>query len=1075
MISVKLLKNRLSFYIVICLLTICVNLPAKGIGYHFIQYNSNKGLSQNTIYSIVKDDKGFMWFGTFDGLNRFDGYDFKKYYPKVDSENSLTSNDITYLHIDKKRRFWISAFGSGLNQYIPEQEQFLSYKNDVTDSNSIQSDYIFSITEDKESNLWLTTLNEGIIKFEPEQNKFTNFRPQDKIPTLSNHVRSLFLNDDGSIWFGSTKGVGILNPETGEVKKIIDKTNLLSDLFILSICQTDDGAIWIGDNKGSLYKYNINSNLAQKYEVKYNNGKMLNSSISEFYEDNDKILWIGTRAGLFYYDNNKDQILSASNKLTSSEISFDYKRIESLYQSDDGVFWVGTHSEGVFKVINIQGKFNHHILPKENENEFDSRTVKAIFRDSKNNIWFGKETGVIKFNFQTKTYSFFKYNPEDKNTISFDLVSDICEDDEENIWIATSRGLNEFNPKTEKIRRYLLDNKYENTRRIRKLVFSKNKKLYIGTSGQGVLIMKNKRIVEHLMHKESNINTLSGNLISTIFEDSNGLIWIGTFGDGLNKYNPKTKQIKRYNFDKTNKGFFDKIYSIWEDKRQDVNILWIATSSGLVKLNRVDDTFKYYTMKDGLPNNILYAVLGDDDNNLWISSNAGISKFYIPTERFVNYDVNSGLQGMEFNFNAYLKDKNGMFYFGGVNGYNVFHPDSIFNINKCKSLIFTKLIIDNIEVSSEEKTRINKSFSYADQVNLNWRDNVVKFEFSSMDYSTFNGSNYAYKMEGLDDRWNFIGLNRTATYTNIPSGTYELKISTVDVEGEVSENFSSITVNVKPPFWNTWLARIIYILAAILGLYGLIKFYLSKQQKELNKEKELTERLVKVDKLKAEFLAQMSHEIRTPVNTMLNFTSLIREELSDKINDDLRVSFEVIDKGGRRLVRTIDLILNVSELQLGTYNPKIENVDVVSEIIKPLFKEFYSHAESKKLDLKFTNEIGEDVFLDIDKYSITQIFINLIDNAIKYTDEGKIELRIFKNEEQQFCVDVIDTGIGISDEYIAKLYEPFSQEETGYTRRYEGTGLGLSLVKKCCDINKIKIKVVSNKNVGSTFTLVFTT
>ena len=520
--------------------------------------------------------------------------------------------------------------------------------------------------------------------------------------------------------------------------------------------------------------------------------------------------------------------------------------------------------------------------------------------------------------------------------------------------------------------------------------------------------------------------------------------------------------------------------------------------------NSLNIKFINYSTDDGLPDNNIQGMLEDDKGNIWISTNKGLSKFHPMLETFENFDISDGLQSNEFFVNACIKRKNGELVFGGNKGFIIFHPDSIKIDNTRPRVIITDFFLFNsiVPINAEIDGRIilSKNISETKEIILSHNQNVLSFEFSALHFAAPGKNTFAYILEGLESQWNYSGNRNFASYSHIPPGKYIFKVKAANPNKIWSEEEHNLSITILPPFYETLWFRIFSVLFIGFVIYSgyLWKIRnIKKRQDDLedliNEKSDLNDKLLKEiierkviekeliiakekaegsEKLKSEFLAQMSHEIRSPVNTILNFADLVKEVIEIEQDEIIKESFESIQNAGERIVRTIDLILNMSELQTGNYKCIFIEIDLKKSVLERLHSEFSYKAKKKNIDLLLKIE-AKKLFLIADEYSVTQIFVNLIDNAIKYTPEGKVEIRAFINDSDKITIEISDTGIGMSEEYMKNIFIPFNQEQKGYSRQYEGNGLGLALVKKYCEMNNAEISVKSEKGKGSTFTVVF--
>jgi signal transduction histidine kinase len=645
--------------------------------------------------------------------------------------------------------------------------------------------------------------------------------------------------------------------------------------------------------------------------------------------------------------------------------------------------------------------------------------------------------------------------------------------------------------------------------------------LWLGTDKGLVRINLTNEKLTRFLHSQSDPASISNSYVWRLFTDSNENLWACT-SNGLNCLKPNTDKFVVYSFDKNNP------YSISNRENNDIledkdHFLWIATADGLNKFDPVNNKFERIHFRD-MSYEMICSIQQDKSGCLWLGTSKGLIRFNPKNGDYNLYDVEDGTQSNEFNFPSLLA-QTGEFYFGGINGFNVFRPEEIISNPHIPPVYITGFSVMNKTVGVGEalngRVILNNSLEEIKEINLNYDENIISFEFAALDYQSPSKNRHHYMMENYDTDWNQAGTIRFATY-NLEPGDYIFKVRGSNNNNIWNQTGYSINIHISPPWWKTlWFkisVSILFLGALYLVLYIRTNYLknqsanleclvwertaqLSKQQEivkeqaekiqqanfeleQLNSELEqrvierteeletAKEKAEKADKIKSEFLAQMSHEIRSPINVVLSFSNLIRSEIEDKVDPDLREGFQSIDNAGKRIIRTVDLLLNMSEIQTQSYDFIPEKLDIVKDILHSILPEYFFSAKEKALSLSLDNCAVKTNIIG-DNYTLDQIFANLIDNAIKYTNSGAIVIKVFNDETGLIVCEIEDSGIGISEEFMGNIFKPFTQEEQGYTRRYEGNGLGLALVKKYCELNGIDISVKSRKGEGTTFILKF--
>ncbi|MCX6151208.1 MAG: ATP-binding protein [Ignavibacteriales bacterium] len=1059
--------------------------------YEISRISIEQGLSQSSVYSILQDRHNFMWFGTAEGLNKYDGYKFYTYkFDRYDS-SSISDNWILALREDKSGTIWIGTNGGGLNKFDDKTEKFIHFKYDINNPKSLSDNVVNTILEDKNGVLWIGTDN-GLNKFDKVSKTFFSYKndPSNSNSISNNYVNTIFEDSQSNLWVGTNDGgLNKFDRAKGifyQFKNDPKNSNSISNDRIWAIQEdpNNKNILWVA-TYGGLNKFDVENGIF--YNLKHDNtnpNSLIGNSIRSFKIDSKGNFWIGTngdgldkyqaKKNMFYhflYDRNEKNSISKNN-------------IVSIYEDKSGLIWIGTRSGGLNKIKKY--KFRKYAFSTFSIEDINTNNIWSIFKDDEKNVWIGTDNGLLVFNRASGKCITYKNNPRDSKTISDNVITAIFEDKNKTIWIGTeSGGLNKFDKQSGSFIsfKHNPNNPFSITDDyVKTICEDKQGVLWIGTRGGGISAFdRTKSIFKNYRNTNSN-NSLSHNRVNYIFEDQSGQLWICTSGGGLNKFNRKTETFTHFTFDPANPNSLSDIYALScnEDKAGN---LWVCTyDGGLNKFDKTTGKFIHFNMKNGLPGNVVYGVLEDSVGNLWISTNNGLSKFNPQAQSFMNYDNRDGLQGTEYNSGSFYKSKDGEMFFGGINGFNSFFP------NEIKDNQFSPPIVITAFRKFDQLVTFNEPISEMDKINLSYKENYFSFEFASLDYSSPEKNQYAYMMEGFDKDWIKCGSRRYVSYTNLRAGEYTFKVKGTNSDGLWNDKPAEIKIIISPPYWNTWWFRI----SIVVLIIGLIYFFYKKRikyfethtqilQKEiverLKVEEELTkakEKAEESDRLKSNFLAQMSHEIRTPINTILSFTSLLKDETENKISLDLQPSFGIIEQGGRRLIRTIDMILNMSEIQAGRFDIQLRKLNIVDDILSDIVSEFRFIASGKKLQLSLDCN-AENKNIIGDRYSVLQIFQNLIDNSLKYTESGSVTISVYNQTNKLINVDVKDTGIGISEEYLSELFIPFSQEDSGYTRRFEGTGLGLSLVENYLKLNNAGISVQSEKGKGSIFTVSFKT
>jgi ligand-binding sensor domain-containing protein len=802
------------------LLTIPAELTAQISDVTFQQIFLQHGLSQSIVKCILQDRKGFMYFGTEDGLNRYDGYKFLVYRYDPEDTNSISYNDINCLYEDNNRIIWIGTFNAGLNRFDQSKKNINRFQHDGNNPNSLSHNNIICICEDKSGNLWIGTDN-GLnrLNLNNTGNKSFEFKkyfyePENSKSINSNSINSLFTDRDGNLWIGTSNGVCKLTRNNIDKKKfeferiLFEEHNIANSITVRAFCQDKDGNFWIGSDHG-LYKLtgkNNNSPLISYFPLV--NDRRISPRNNDIYAlcfDNSGYLWIGTNGGgIILYDIARNKFTVYTNDPQDSR-SLSYNEIRAIYKDRSGIMWVGTYGAGINKVTRGAREFFHYTHIPNETNSLSHPIIWSIYEDSDSVLWIGTHGGGLdRFDRKSSTYSHFVSNRNNPASISSNIVRVVIQDKEGYLWLGTNGGgINRFNKNTGQCEIYENNPRDKNSlasNNIRCIYEDKLGDIWVGTYGNGMdKFNKSEKNFIHYVNNPDDSHSLSNNFVRTIYEDKQGSFWIGTEGGGLNKFDRKNNIFKYYRHNPNNSNSInnDYVFSILEDKDR---IFWIGTyGGGLVRFDPLAEKFTSFTTKDGLIGDAIYGVLQDKNGNLWISSSKGLSKFNPLDKKVTNYTVSDGLQSNEFNGGSYFKSKSGEMFFGGINGFNAFYPEKISGNNYIPSIAITSFQKFNQEVSTA------RPISELNEIKLSYEDYFFSFEFSSLDFSAPEKNKYAYKMEGLDDNWIFTTSDkRYASYTTLPPGNYVFRVIGSNSDGIWNNTGTSINLIITPPFWNTW-------------------------------------------------------------------------------------------------------------------------------------------------------------------------------------------------------------------------------------------------------------------------------
>jgi len=839
-------------FFLILLLTICCQVNAS---IRFTSYDIEDGLSQNTVNTIVQDKYGFMWVGTQDGLNRFDGFEFEIFYADTENPNSLSNDYIYDLFIDQKGSLWIATRGGGLNRFNYDSETFdhFTYFKSGANSNyhSIQQ-----IIQPNPDELWLATHDAGIQIFNLQSQTFSPFIFNKKHNELLSHkiITSLLLDSKNNLWLGTeTNGLikySIDTRSTEYFKHSEQQPYSLSDNQITSIYQDQNQTIWVATLNG-LNKYQEKEGPFRRLMLKNTNQETSNYiAIRDIKEDKEQRLWLATSSGLQVLNKDRDKLSRHQNNPMLKE-SLSGNVVFELYIADNNTFWIGLFAHGVNKFNLSKQLFTHIYKDSSTETSLQHDEIWSIFEDSQKDIWLGVDGGGLNFfDKKTQEVSHFIHDKNNKNSLSSNRVWAIAEHRPNIMWVGTyDAGLNLIDTKRNLVEHFINQPDNDNSlidNKILALYKDKEKNLWIGTkSGLDKLDTVTKNF-SHFNFDANDENSLSFNYVLSIFEDSRGLLWISTYGGGLNSYNKKTQQFIRYKYDSKDANSISSNYVMSVSEDSDSNI-WIATFTGINKLDFHSQKITRYGKQQGLANEATYAVLEGNDDAIWLSSNRGISRLDKKGNSFTNFTLEDGLQSYEFNSGAFLKSSTGELYFGGINGFNIINPKKAIKTKSDLSVTLTKMRVFNqpVNIGTAEQKKpahtssfhLEKAIYLLDRLTLSHKESLVSFELSTLDFSQGSDIHYEYMLENLDDKWITVSAkSRLVTYTNLPEGNYTLLLRARKANAPWSKNITRLAINVEPPPWLSWWAysAYIFIFFTLMSLFFYQRYqrYLSIKENE---------------------------------------------------------------------------------------------------------------------------------------------------------------------------------------------------------------------------------------------------
>jgi len=852
---------------IVVLLFIIVQLTAQNKPIKFDRFSSRDGLSQNKVFDIVQDNHSFIWIGTEDGLNRYDGYKFKIFKNIPSDTSSLPDNLIQALHISAKGDLWVGTQFGGLSKFKNEQQTFTSYNNDHSNNSSISSNWIIDIDEDKNGNLWIATQNKGFDYFDISASKFYHMEnllpPEYKIN--SNFLSFIYQDLQEYLWVGSLGKIHLFKIHYADnglpQLKPVELKNSNFRFGASAIEEDSNGNILVGTMKEGLFKFDRQKSILNSFKVKNADEYFSNLIIIAMDSDQEGNLWLG---GL-YNENGNDIVFGKSKGVSKIDIknktvqhfendlkdesTLSSNDIMSLHIDRTGVLWVGTFLNGLSKYDKSVIKFKLYQNDQYDRKSLQSTAFRGFYEDQNKTLWIAStDNGLLSYNRNQNIFEYLRHDPNDKNSITSNFASCIY-DDGKYLWIGTFGGFNRFDKRSKTFKRFYIDStdfsSSANSINYNIIAIESHPSyLWFGSNGGGLVRFNKKNFsFKNYTYDPGNENSLNNrdNFVRTVFYSKTrpDELWTGTT-HGINIFNLKSETFRYYVHDPadTNSLSHQNVMNIYED---DKGFVWISTYGG--GLNRFDpktEKFLRFTESNsGLPNNGVYGVLEDESGYLWMSTNNGISRLNPSTLEFRNFTVDDGLQSEEFNGGSLYKSPSGEMYFGGINGFNSFYPAEILDNHVKPDIVITDLKIFNESLKVGKNSPLKKEISNTDEITLSHWQNDISFEYVALHFANPSKNKYSFKLDNYEDEWRYVDDIRIATYTNLDFGEYVFRVKGSNNDGLWNEDGKSIKIIIAPPWWRTYWAYAGYLL-----LFGLSIFTLDRTQRA---------RVQRIEKRKAQF------------------------------------------------------------------------------------------------------------------------------------------------------------------------------------------------------------------------------
>ncbi|WP_298239162.1 response regulator [uncultured Algibacter sp.] len=980
--------------------------PEKQISFHNLSVD--QGLSQNSVVSMAQDSIGYLWFATQDGLNKYDGKSFKYYNKQFEDVTKLTYSKLGKIYIDKTNTMWIVANSGKLEKYNPITDNFSPIKN-IPNVSTLYQEHNF--------NYYVGTYNHGLFLINSKTKDTTQIlNKEDRTQTIY-----AFLELEDEIMVSGSNMILKVSKEDFSYKKIVsDRGN---NINYSTLTKLSDSTFAVGTYSHGLFLMNEKDNTFLKFSGFKDTPLPNDLNIEATLLDKYNRLWIATYGRGVYVVNFKDKIIENFMVQGSNPYALHYNDNLSLFEDFTGNIWVGSDGGGLSYYDEHLLKFN--VLTNEQlpRNTYVDVARAISVNPIDNTIWVGTSgKGLTRIDYPNRIFN--TLNTKNSNLKSNRIMS--LKHINNELWIGyQDKGLDILN-KNEKCIPF-------NTKAEEELISTpvwsicedSNSNIWLGTGGKGLLrFSKTEGITQRFLHDTYDNSTIASNNIRAITEGENGIIWIGTEDKGLCVLNTQTEKVNRII------DIPDKIKSLYYNEETD--ILWLGTNgNGLKKFNTKTLEIKVYSTEDGLPNNVIYGIIPDRNDNLWLSSNRGITMFQETNSslNLVNYDQYDGLQAFEFNTGAYFKDHNNIIYFGGLDGINWFKPEQLTLNQEKPRTVINELQLFNSSIPLEAKKVFNHD------------ENTISISFSGLHFSQPDLNNYKYQLENHDNNWIESGNNNTAYYSNLSPGNYTFKVMSSNYDDVWNESPAKFSFSIKKAWYNTAIARIIYVALGILTIIIIYRYFKWRWyiNTKLRLEHAETERLKNLDEFKSKLFTNISHEFRTPLTLILGPAErqLSEENLSNENKEDLAL----ISQNAKRLLNLVDQLIDLSKLETGHLKLQVEKGNL-SNLIHQLISAFKYQIKEKELKLKVkVNDIDNAWF---DRDIVEKIVVNLLANAVKYTPKkGFINFNAMLQDDH-VVITIVNDGNTVKSEEINNLFTRFYQVNSNA----DGVGIGLALVKE---------------------------
>ena len=1050
----------------------------------FSHLTTEDGLSQATVNDVLQDSRGFVWLATENGLNRYDGTRIRHYQRERNKANGFASDYVWALDEGPDGNVWMATDGGGVAVWNRSTDSIRSYRHAAGDPRSLSSDSLRDVLVDRQGQVWIATRDEGLNRLDPVTGEVTRFAHDESRTTSLGSNQNLYglLEDrDGSIWVSTSAGVDRYLGDREGFQHFAPPAVSGGQHKILSMAQDSRGDIWLGSFDAGLQRLDITTGRFTSYQHNQTDPASLSSNdVRAVFEDADNRLWVGTASGLNLFDRRTGSFQRYQHERTNPRSLAD-NFVMAISQDRSGLLWVGTKSGGVSRwnprswslgtrvpdwvadgaitgtfadapdgdlwvgtmgagLQRVEAGTGRVMAPEEwlprGQKPFTDPRVMSLLTDRYGQLWIGTMSGGLSRMATDGSLVTFRAGTD---TLGSDGIMSLYEDQSGRVWIGTFEGgVSAYDPETGGLRRYRDSTGkagwFDRTRSAA-IVEDRRGRIWVGTDGDGLLVLEPGRgLLRQYLHDPDQPGSLSSNSVFALHVDARGTLWIGTNGGGLDHVIDMAAELPALRFGNTSQA-------------------------------------------DGLSNDVIYDIESDSSGRLWLPSNNGLMRLDPETGAVRTFHASHGAQGEEFNSGASFRTAGGRLVFAGNQGYNDFDPRQLQESDQPPPVVLTGIEVGN------QPLRSATAVPALESLELGHRDNALTLEFAALDFTDPARNHYAYQLEGFDADWVKTGNQHRVSYTNLAAGRYVFRVKAASADSVWNDEGARLAITVLPAPWRTWWAYGAYACLALLLLLAAHRHHSRRLREEQQYARRLTNdvaarteelnqrnvQLAEASAAKSNFLARMSHEIRTPMNGVMGMTELLS---STDLSSQQRHYTQTISRSAQALLQIINDILDLSKVEAGRVELEARPFDL-EQLMDDCIAMLAAQANKKGVELVVALDPGLPRLFVGDALRVRQVLINLLSNALKFTAEGEVLVRAGTKQvsggSAVVRLEVTDTGIGMDDAVLARVFDPFSQADESTTRRFGGTGLGLSICKQLVELMGGSIGVTSQPNVGSTF------